>query len=75
MCVLLFTDGKHFYLSIAGTIADVVPGCLSEDELTRIYAALRGLPHPLPDWEFFKALSCFRMAGIAQVLTGLFSMM
>ena len=32
-----------------------------------MYCALMKLPHPLPDWPFFKALSCFRLASIAQV--------
>lgn len=51
----------------AGFEVSNVPGIPSVHELTRIYAALMKLPHPLPHWEFFKALSCFRMAGVAQV--------
>ena len=35
--------------------------------MTRIYASLRALPHPLPHLDFFKVLACFRMAAIAQV--------
>ena len=44
-----------------------VPGAPKEEEFTRMYSALMKLPHPLPNWPFFKALSCFRMASIAQV--------
>ena len=47
--------------------ADIPPGVPNEEELTRMYSALMKLPHPLPDWPFFKALSCFRMASIVQV--------
>ena len=46
---------------------DIPPGMPNEEELTRMYSSLMKLPHPLPDWPFFKALSCFRMASIAQV--------
>ena len=48
---------------------DIPPGVPNEEELTRMYSALMKLPHPLPDWPFFKALSCFRMASIVQVHT------
>ena len=46
---------------------DEVPGSLSELDVTRTYTGLTRWPHPLPSWNFFKALTCFRMAAIVQV--------
>lgn len=46
--------------------ATEVPGVIAEHEMTRIYAALRALSHPIPHLDYFKALACFRMAAIAQ---------
>jgi acyl-CoA dehydrogenase family protein 11 len=43
-----------------------VEGCPCEDDIMRMYAAMTMKPHPLPHWIFFRALSCFRMASIAQ---------
>ena len=45
-----------------------VEGFPSEDDTMKMYAAMTMKPHPLPQWTFFLALSCFRMASIAQVL-------
>ena len=61
--------GFHAYMPFvtAGLADPNVPGLPNEEELTRMYAALMKLPHPLPHWEFFKALSCFRMAAVVQV--------
>ena len=54
-------------MPIASETATEVPGVIAEHEMTRIYAALRALSHPIPHLDYFKALACFRMAAIAQV--------
>ena len=52
---------------LGGGGGERVEGCPSEDDIMRMYAAMTRKPHPLPHWTFFLALSCFRMASIAQV--------
>ena len=47
--------------------ANNVPGTPDETTLTGWYAAVAKVPHPIPDWSYFRALACFRMAAIAQV--------
>lgn len=54
-------------LSICDTAVESVPGIPDELHLTRIYAAIQNLPHPIPHLNFYQALSCFRMASIIQV--------
>ncbi|XP_045435241.1 acyl-CoA dehydrogenase family member 11 isoform X2 [Pipistrellus kuhlii] len=41
-------------------------GIPSMEELISIYCSCRGLNPILPNWNFFLALECFKMAGIAQ---------
>ena len=50
-------------------IAEEVSGIPDEDQMTRIYAAIRNLPHPIPNLAFYQALSCLRLASILQVPT------
>ena len=38
------------------------------EELISIYCRCRGINSNLPNWNFFLALSYFKMAGIAQVI-------
>lgn len=38
------------------------------EELISIYCHCRGINPNLPNWNFFLALSYFKMAGIAQVI-------
>ena len=54
----------HLYVCPAG---ESVPGIPDELHLTRIYAAIQNLPHPIPRLNFYQALSCFRIASILQV--------
>ncbi|CAK6435654.1 unnamed protein product [Pipistrellus nathusii] len=41
-------------------------GIPSMEELISIYCSCRGINSILPNWNFFLALECFKMAGIAQ---------
>lgn len=41
-------------------------GIPSMEELISIYCGCRGINSILPNWNFFLALECFKMAGIAQ---------
>ncbi|XP_036917169.1 acyl-CoA dehydrogenase family member 11 [Sturnira hondurensis] len=41
-------------------------GIPSMEELISTYCRCRGVSHALPNWNFFLALTCFKMAGIAQ---------
>ena len=71
-----FADLAHLcmmYLPIPAkfTVAGVT-GIPSEEDLTKTYSVTAGIPHPIENWSFFKALSCFRMAGITQVSLSLF---
>ena len=43
------------------------PGAPDEITLTEWYAKAAGIPHPLENWSFFRAMAAFRMAAIAQV--------
>ncbi|RDD41034.1 Acyl-CoA dehydrogenase family member 11 [Trichoplax sp. H2] len=43
-----------------------IPGIPTEKELTDTYCYYRGLKPPLPNWNFYCALSIFRMVGITQ---------
>ncbi|XP_006165608.1 acyl-CoA dehydrogenase family member 11 [Tupaia chinensis] len=43
-----------------------VIGIPSMEELISIYCRYRGINPVLPNWNFFLALSCFKIAGIAQ---------
>nr|CAB3219670.1 acyl-CoA dehydrogenase family member 11 [Phallusia mammillata] len=38
----------------------------TEDELIRYYCKLRGIPYPIPNWNFYLALNFFKLAGIVQ---------
>ncbi|KAF3827140.1 hypothetical protein GH733_002626 [Mirounga leonina] len=42
-------------------------GIPSIEELISIYCRCRGINSILPNWNFFLALACFKMAGIAQL--------
>lgn len=56
------------YLTIPNSPAvQEMPGAPSEEILTKWYAEGTSNSHPLPNWPFFKALVCFRVAAIAQV--------
>jgi aminoglycoside phosphotransferase (APT) family kinase protein len=56
------------YLSIPGSQCIMgVAGAPDEPTLTKWYADAANRPHPLPNWPFFRALACFRIAAIAQV--------
>ena len=56
------------YLPIPGklTVGDT-PGIPKEESLIHMYTEAAGIPYPINNWPFFKALGCFRIAGIAQV--------
>ncbi|KAL4635272.1 acyl-CoA dehydrogenase family member 11 [Arapaima gigas] len=41
-------------------------GALTPDDLVAVYCRCRQIPPVLPQWNFFLALSIFKMAGIAQ---------
>lgn len=43
-----------------------VEGIPSVEDLVNIYCQCRGIPSSMPDLHFYLALSCFKMAGIAQ---------
>lgn len=53
---------KHFFKAF-----DNVPGIPTEKELTDTYCYYRGIKPPLSNWNFYIALSIFRMVGIGQV--------
>ena len=44
-----------------------VPGAPTESTLTGWYSEIARIPRPIPNWPYFRALACFRMAAIAQV--------
>lgn len=50
------------------TMCAVFIGIPSMEELISIYCHCRGINSILPNWNFFLALECFKMAGIAQVI-------
>lgn len=43
------------------------PGAPDETTLTRWYSDTAKIHHPIPNWPYFRAFACFRMAAIAQV--------
>ncbi|XP_054563994.1 acyl-CoA dehydrogenase family member 11 [Eptesicus fuscus] len=53
----LLNQGSYFQENI---------GIPSMEELISIYCGCRGINSILPNWNFFLALECFKMAGIAQ---------
>ncbi|XP_036188481.1 acyl-CoA dehydrogenase family member 11 isoform X2 [Myotis myotis] len=55
--VPLVNQGSYFQENI---------GIPSMEELMSIYCRCRGINSTLPNWNFFLALECFKMAGIAQ---------
>jgi acyl-CoA dehydrogenase family protein 11 len=61
-----FTTMIHLPLVTPLSIGEEVPGIPSTEQMTRIYAAIRNIPHPIPHLAFYQALSCFRMASILQ---------
>ncbi|XP_011365515.1 acyl-CoA dehydrogenase family member 11 [Pteropus vampyrus] len=48
------------------TVSLTKQGIPSMEELISIYCRCRGINHSLPNWNFFLALSCLKMAGIIQ---------
>ena len=48
------------------TVAGVT-GIPTEEALTKAYSVTASIPYPIEQWNYFKALSCFRLAGITQV--------
>ncbi|KAM4821384.1 acyl-CoA dehydrogenase family member 11 isoform 2-T2 [Thomomys bottae] len=53
----MINRGSHFHTSI---------GIPSMEELISVYCRCRGIHSNLPNWNFFLALSYFKLAGIAQ---------
>uniref|UniRef100_A0A671WE10 Acyl-CoA dehydrogenase family member 11 n=1 Tax=Sparus aurata TaxID=8175 RepID=A0A671WE10_SPAAU len=52
---------------------NVITGVPSVDDLISNYCRCRGIPSALPQLNFYLALSVFKMAGIAQVCTHLYT--
>ena len=50
-----------------GVIAGEVEGVPTREDAERLYCALARIPYPQPDIPFYKALSFFRGAAIAQM--------
>ncbi len=48
-------------------VAGEVEGVPTREDAERLYCALARIPYPQPDIPFYKALSFFRRAAIAQV--------
>lgn len=56
------------YLTIPGKFTlNNAPGAPDETTLTEWYCKAAGIPQPLENWPFFRAITTFRMAAIAQV--------
>uniref|UniRef100_A0A3Q1AI57 Acyl-CoA dehydrogenase family member 11 n=1 Tax=Amphiprion ocellaris TaxID=80972 RepID=A0A3Q1AI57_AMPOC len=53
-------------ISSMGSLTGVEAGAPSVGDLISIYCRCRGIPSMLPQWNFYLALSNFKMAGIAQ---------
>ncbi|TKS87680.1 Acyl-CoA dehydrogenase family member 11 [Collichthys lucidus] len=62
----------HHYWPVSFNIIDTmgslkgIEGIPSVSDLISIYCRCRGIPSALPELNFYLALSCFKMAGIAQ---------
>lgn len=46
---------------------DALEGIPKEEVLLKLYSQYAGVPYPIPNWDFYIALSFFKLAAISQV--------
>ncbi|KAJ8279826.1 hypothetical protein COCON_G00068920 [Conger conger] len=64
--LMLFYVPSSFYILDSVRGMKGAGGLPAPEDLIAVYCRCRQIPTPLPDWNFFLALSLFKMAGIAQ---------
>ena len=50
-----------------GSSQRISSGIPTEEQFVQAYCFQRGLPYPIPHWNFYLAVAFFRMAAIAEV--------